>query len=256
MNIALVLVHLIIGIALTSYFGSKRPDDYNFDDWLAASGSLRDLLVGLICLVIGLAFIAICLIGCLAVCCRCCCLLVILVPLTLVVAIVCFAIGSLAENLSRFIDDICTETEDEIKVLYSDSVDVPMCSDMCPCKESDFNLGNYNTMSDSDLVDFRRSALWADVAGSYSGKLPDAINVYTGNEMPLFTDAALTEFLTLSGNSVSDLTESIEAAGNTVPTSVSTYKECFDAMIDTSGGEFQSAQSSDPFAGSSDDEWE
>jgi hypothetical protein len=148
MNIALVFVHLILGIALCSYYGSKRPDDFSFDDWLAASGSIRDLLVGIICLAIGLGFILICLIGCLAVCCRCCCLLVILVPVTLVLAIIMFAIGSLAENLSRFIDDICTETEDEIAVLYKDSVDAPMCSDMCPCLSTDFSGSGYDTMSD------------------------------------------------------------------------------------------------------------
>ena len=100
MNIALVFVHLILGIALCSYYGSKRPDDFSFDDWLAASGSIRDLLVGIICLFIGLGFILVCLIGCLAVCCRCCCLLVLLVPVTLGLAIIMFAIGSLAENLS------------------------------------------------------------------------------------------------------------------------------------------------------------
>ena len=168
MNIALVFVHLIIGIALTSYFGSKRPENYNFDDWLTATGSIRDLLVGLISVVIGIAFFAICLIGCFAVCCRCCCLLVILVPFTLIIGIVCFAIGSLADRLSQFIDDLCDEVEDDIKVLYSDSVDVPMCSDMCPCDEAAFNAGGYNLMTDDDLFDYRRSALWED-ASDFSG---------------------------------------------------------------------------------------
>lgn len=209
MNIGLVFVHLIMGIALCSYFGSKRPDNLQFDDWLAASGSIRDLIVGLICLVIGLAMIVICLIGFFAVCCRCCCLLVLLVPVTLVAAIVMFAIGSLAENLSRFIDDICTEVEDEISVLWKDSVDVPMCSDMCPCKSTDFTGSGYDTMTDDQLEDFNRQSLWTS---ENLGTLPNAVDLQFSFEtkMPLFTDVQLNAFLAAnSGNDLSDLTMTI-----------------------------------------------
>lgn len=129
----IVCAHLSIAVVLIGIFSGRRLDPENGDDWIAQSDGIRDLLVGVICLIISILMFVICCIGCLAVCCRCCVCLFILFPVTLVVAVFMFAVGSISERLEVIIEGVCDEFKDDMQDFWTGVIDVPMCSDLCPC---------------------------------------------------------------------------------------------------------------------------
>lgn len=127
-------------------FTVKKPD-LDSGNWLEQSNAIRELLVGIICLIISILFFLICIFGCFAVCARWCWCLFLLTPLTLAAAFFLFAIGSIHDNLDTLIERVCEEAEEDIKHLWSDVIDVPMCSDLCPCSQTEFEQGLYHSMT-------------------------------------------------------------------------------------------------------------
>lgn len=86
----------------------------------------------------------------------------------------------------------------EINNFWNDLIDVPMCSDMCPCSKTEFELGRYHLMSNDELASFARSSV-SQGEGDTQIANPNAISS-AGQKMPLFTEEALIDYLGISGN--------------------------------------------------------
>lgn len=141
-------------------------------------------------------FFIVCFIGCFAVCLKCCPLLVILLPVTVVFSIILLAIGSLKGQFDRVIDGICDEIEDDAALFWQPVIDVPMCSDMCPCDDSAFSAGKYDELSADDLEDFERtvqpSIALAEKAGSQLMTQTNLENWITQGDFSDLTNTILT----------------------------------------------------------------
>lgn len=206
----IVCAHLIIALALIGVFGGKNVNIED-EDWLQQSNSIRDLLMGIICLIVSILLFVVCCLGCFAVCCRWCPCLILLTPFTIAVGLFLLAIGSLADNLDNLIDEVCEETEDEIREFWNGVIDVPMCSDICPCDSVAFVAGGYDDISNYDLSEFGRSELYQSGDDIMTLLAPDVYQTVT-DKMPLFTQEALEDF-TANGGAFSTVTAAVLASG-------------------------------------------
>ena len=72
--------------------------------------------------------------------------------------------------------EICDDpdVQEEIGGFWNDIVDIPMCSDTCPCSTAEFEAGEYHLMDDDQLEDFSRSSV---SVGQGSTVIPSAVDI-------------------------------------------------------------------------------
>lgn len=73
-------------------------------------------------------------------------------------------LGSLGDRIGDVLDNVCDENETDIKEFYNRVVDLPMCSDMCPCELNAFSIGGYSSLDTSVLTEFNRASYSIDGA--------------------------------------------------------------------------------------------
>ena len=143
-----------------------------------------------------------------------------------------FAAGSLKNAIGDAIDDMCNDYADEIQEFFNRVVDVPMCSDMCPCADDAFTTGGYDSIPSVELQEFTRNDF--TVSGDFSDNM-------------FMTRSNLDDWLEASGSAAagySQLTRQIlqYGGGNVaitnpwahlyrIPPTVTTYKDCFFGMV-------------------------
>ena len=182
LNILLIVPQFIGACVLLSWFYAVSPDIGG--SYISQGDSVKDIMVGYLCFALSLATFLICCFGGFTVTCRCFPLLPILNIITFGAAITCFASGSLKNQIVEAVDNMCNEYAGEIEEFFNRVVDVPMCSDICPCEDLAFTMGGYDTLT-TELQDFTRNEFSLDGA-------------YTDNM--LFTRTNLDDWLTQAGS--------------------------------------------------------
>jgi hypothetical protein len=149
----------------------------------------------------------------------------------------------------RVVDEVCTEIEDDAGNFWGRVIDAPMCSDMCPCTDTDFATGGYDELVQSDLDKFDRtfqpsSSGSGDKATNQLMTQTDLENwVARGSEWSDLTTLILesgggivepaSEPYKNGGNSVAETADSSapEPGTKRVPPTVSKYRDCYNAMV-------------------------
>ena len=142
LNAIIVLFQFLLAGTLIGVFSSRKPKT-NDDNRIQGENSVKDLVVAFICLGISGLMLLVCCIGCCAVCFRCWPFLIVLTPLTFVFGMGLVFIGSLTDRIGDFIERVCDDNLEDIRSFWNKVVDIPMCSDMCPCDNNAFAQGGY-----------------------------------------------------------------------------------------------------------------
>lgn len=90
----IVFIQLVLAISLVGVFSGRMPETDKGDDWRAAEAALRDLVMGIVCLIISVMMFLVCCVGCCTICFRNCWLLGLLAPLTLACSIGLLTMGA------------------------------------------------------------------------------------------------------------------------------------------------------------------
>ena len=149
---------------------------------MSAGDSVKGLLIATLCLTIGVMWFAVFFCGCITINYRCCPCLVILMPLTLSCGVILCSASMFKSRLVEEIDKNCGLYGDEIAKFFELVVDRAMCSDACPCDQTSFTDGGYDTLTNENLVPFNRKIY------SNEGSLDDYM-VFSRTDLDNWLDA-------------------------------------------------------------------
>lgn len=139
-NMLILVVQFIVGIVCLVNFVSE----WTTDTYMTQSFDMRDFLLGMMdgfcALLIALVWIA----GILTVCCRWYCGLFILFPGTIFAFSLLFQMSSVLNNTDYHIEEFCDQNSADYISSWVPVAQLPMCSDMCPCDETEFLAGGYD----------------------------------------------------------------------------------------------------------------
>ena len=155
-NALLLVLQFLLAAGLLSAFYSIAPD-MSSGSYIRQGDSVKDILTGYLCFALSMGMFLVCCLGSVTVCLRCYPCVPLLNLITFGAAILLFSAGSLKNAIGEAVDDVCNDHAEEIQEFFNRVVDVPMCSDMCPCDNDAFTAGGYDDLVSLDLQQFSKN---------------------------------------------------------------------------------------------------
>ena len=88
---------------------------------------------------------------------RICPCLFVLMPITLGIAIVLLSASSLKGLINNSVNNVCTDMEGDFREFFTRVVNMPMCSDMCPCETEVYNEAEFDYLTTSLALQYDRA---------------------------------------------------------------------------------------------------